>query len=170
MRNNRKGNTVALKKEKDTEDKGRIATHKRARFEFYINERFEAGIALQGWEVKSLRQGRVSFGESYVLLKGNEAFLFGCQITPLISANTHVVADKLRTRKLLLHRAQIDEINVAVDRKGATAIPLAMFWKKNKVKVEIALARGKQLHDKRATEKDRDWERDKGRVMRERNR
>jgi SsrA-binding protein len=161
---------AAKKKETDTEDKGRIATHKRARFEFYVDERFEAGLVLQGWEVKSLRQGRVSFNESYVLLKGNEAFLFGCQITPLISANTHVIADKLRTRKLLLHREQITKINTAVDRKGATAIPLAMFWKNNKVKVEIALARGKQLHDKRATEKERDWQRDKARVLRGDNR
>jgi SsrA-binding protein len=161
---------AAKKKETDTEDKGRIATHKRARFEFYVDERFEAGLVLQGWEVKSLRQGRVSFNESYVLLKGNEAFLFGCQITPLISANTHVIADKLRTRKLLLHREQITKIITAVDRKGATAIPLAMFWKNNKVKVEIALARGKQLHDKRATEKERDWQRDKARVLRGDNR
>jgi SsrA-binding protein len=149
------------KKEKDTEDKGRIATHKRARFEFFIDERFEAGIVLQGWEVKALRQGRVAFSESYVLLKDNEAFLFGCQITPLISVNTHVVIDKLRTRKLLLHRDQIDKLIIA--------IPLSMFWKKNKVKVEIALARGKQLHDKRATEKERDWQRDKHRVLRDHN-
>ena len=160
---------MTKKKETDTEDKGRIATHKRARFEYYIDERFEAGLVLQGWEVKSLRQGRVAFNESYVLLKGGEAFLFGCQSTPLISANTHVITDKLRTRKLLLHRDQIDKLVVAVERKGATAIPLAMFWKKNKVKVEIALARGKQLHDKRATEKDRDWQRDKARVLRDRN-
>ncbi len=157
------------KKEKDTEDKGHIATHKRARFEFFIDERFEAGVVLQGWEVKALRQGRVAFSESYVLLKDNEAFLFGCQITPLISVNTHVVIDKLRTRKLLLHRDQIDKLIIAVERKGATAIPLAMFWKKNKVKVEIALARGKQLHDKRATEKERDWQRDKHRVLRDHN-
>jgi SsrA-binding protein len=138
------------KKEKDTEDKGHIATHKRARFEFFIDERFEAGVVLQGWEVKALRQGRVAFSESYVLLKDNEAFL-------------------LRTRKLLLHRDQIDKLIIAVERKGATAIPLAMFWKKNKVKVEIALARGKQLHDKRATEKERDWQRDKHRVLRDHN-
>ncbi len=156
-------------KEKDTEDKGRIATHRRARFEFYIDERFQAGIVLQGWEVKALRQGRVAFSESYVLLKDNEAFLFGCQITPLISVNTHVVIDKLRTRKLLLHRDQIDKLIIAVERKGATAIPLSMFWQKNKVKVEIALARGKQLHDKRATEKERDWQRDKHRVLRDHN-
>ena len=157
------------KKTNDTEDKGRIAEHRRARFEFHIEERFEAGLALQGWEVKSLRQGRVTFGESYVLLKGGEAFLFGCQIMPLISANTHVIADKMRNRKLLLHRRQIDEITIAVERKGATAIPLRMYWKNAKVKVEIALAKGKQLHDKRATEKDRDWQRDKDRILRDRN-
>ena len=112
---------------------------------------------------------RVAFSESYVLLKDNEAFLFGCQITPLISVNTHVVIDKLRTRKLLLHRDQIDKLVIAVERKGATAIPLSMVWQKNKVKVEIALARGKQLHDKRATEKERDWQRDKHRVLRDHN-
>ncbi len=157
-------------KSHDTEDKGRIATHKRARFEFYVDERFEAGMVLQGWEVKALRAGHVSFGESYILLKGGEAYLFGCQITPLISTNTHVIADKLRNRKLLMHREEIDKLTIAVERKGATAIPLALFWKKNKVKLELALARGKQLHDKRATEKDRDWQRDKARILRERNR
>ncbi len=162
-------NRMAKTKEKDTEEQGRIATHKRARFEFYIDERFEAGLALQGWEVKSLRQGRVSFGECYVLLKGGEAFLFGCQITPLISANTHVLADKLRNRKLLLHREQIQKLTISVERKGATVVPLSLYWKKNKVKCEIAIARGKQLHDKRATEKDRDWQRDKARVLRDRN-
>jgi SsrA-binding protein len=161
---------MAKPKEKDTEEQGRIATHKRARFDFYIDERFEAGLALQGWEVKSLRQGRVSFGECYILLKGGEAFLFGCQITPLISANTHVIADKLRNRKLLLHREQIQKLTISVERKGATVVPLSLYWKKNKVKCEIAIARGKQLHDKRATEKDRDWQRDKARLMRERNR
>jgi SsrA-binding protein len=104
-----------------------------------------------------------------VLLKGGEAFLFGCQITPLISTNTHVVADKMRTRKLLLHKAEIEKLTIGVERKGATAVPLALFWSKNKVKMELALARGKQLHDKRATEKDRDWERDKMRILRDRN-
>jgi SsrA-binding protein len=157
------------KKTPDTEEKGRIAEHRRARFEFEIHQRFEAGLALEGWEVKSLRQGRVTFGESYVLLKGGEAFLFGCQITPLISANTHVIPDKLRNRKLLLHRAQILELERAVERKGETAIPLRLYWKNARVKVEIALARGKQLHDKRASEKDRDWQRDKMRLLREKN-
>jgi SsrA-binding protein len=160
---------MAKKKDKDTEDQGRIATHKRARFEYHIDERFEAGLSLQGWEVKALRAGHVTFGESYVLLKDKEAYLFGCQITPLISTNTHVIADKMRNRKLLLHRSEIDRITIAVERKGCTAVPLALFWIKNKVKVEIAIARGKQLHDKRATEKDRDWQRDKARILRDRN-
>lgn len=157
------------KKDSDTEDKGRIADNKRARFDYFIEERFEAGLSLEGWEVKSLRQGRVTFGESYVLLKGGEAYLFGCQITPLISKNTHVLADKLRNRKLLLHREQIDKITIAVERKGCTAIPTRLYWKNARVKVEIALARGKQLHDKRATEKDRDWQRDKARILRDKN-
>ncbi|MDH4000263.1 MAG: SsrA-binding protein SmpB, partial [Xanthomonadales bacterium] len=100
-----------------------IALNKRARFEYHIEDRFEAGIALEGWEVKSLREGRVQFSDSYVLLKDNEAFLFGCQINPLPTASTHVKPDPLRTRKLLLHRREIDRLTGAVDRKGYTVIP-----------------------------------------------
>lgn len=156
-------------KKKDSEDGGRIAVNKRARFEYHIDERLEAGLVLLGWEIKALRQNRVSFGECYVLLRNSEAFLFGCQISPLISANTHVIAEKLRNRKLLLHRDQLDKLAVAVERKGCTAVPLALYWKNGKVKMEIGVARGKQDHDKRNAEKDRDWQRDKGRVLRERN-
>lgn len=156
-------------KKKDSEDGGRIAVNKRARFEYHIDERIEAGLVLQGWEIKALRQNRVSFGECYVQLRNSEAFLYGCQISPLISANTHVIAEKLRNRKLLLHRDQIDKLAVSVERKGCTAVPLALYWKNGKVKMEIGVARGKQDHDKRNAEKDRDWQRDKGRVLRERN-
>jgi len=143
-----------------------IALNKRARHEYHLGERYEAGVALQGWEVKSLRQGRIAFTESYALVKNGEIFLFGAQITPLISASTHVVADDRRTRKLLLHRREIDQLVGAVEREGYTLVPTAMYWKKNKVKVELALAKGKQEHDKRDVLKERDWERDKQRIMR----
>ncbi len=143
-----------------------IALNKRARFEYQLEERFEAGISLMGWEVKSLRAGRVQFGESYVLLKNGDAFLFGCLITPLPSASTHVDADPMRNRRLLLHRRELDQLIGMVERKGYTLIPTAMYWKKGKVKVEIALAKGKKTHDKRRTEKERDWQRQKGRLLR----
>ena len=142
-----------------------IALNKRARFEYFIEERFETGIALEGWEVKALREGRVQFADSYVLLKNQEAFLFGCQINPLPAASTHVVADPTRTRKLLLHRRQIDALIGAVERKGYTVIPTAMYWSKGKAKVEIGLAKGKKQHDKRVADKERDWDREKGRIM-----
>lgn len=143
-----------------------IALNKRARFEYHLDETIEAGIALEGWEVKSLRAGSVQFGESYVLIKRGEAFLFGCLITPLVSTSTHTHADPMRTRRLLLHRRELDRLVGLVERKGFTLIPTAMYWKRGKVKVEIALARGKQTHDKRRTEKDRDWERQKQRLTR----
>ncbi len=142
-----------------------IAVNKRARFEYHLDERLEAGIALEGWEVKALRAGKVQFGESYVLLKDGEAFLFGCLISPLVSASTHVKADPTRTRKLLLHRREIDRLVGLVERKGQTVVPTAMYWAKGKVKVEIAVARGKQTHDKRRAQKDRDWARQKNRLM-----
>ncbi len=159
---------IVSKNKKDSAG-GDIAVNKRARFDYHIDERLEAGLALQGWEVKSLRDGRVQFGESYALLRDGEAYLFGAQITPLISASTHVIADKLRNRKLLLHRAELDRLIGAVERKGYTVIPLKLYWKGNRVKVELGLAKGKKLHDKRESEKDRDWQRDKARILRERN-
>jgi SsrA-binding protein len=160
-----------MNKAKEKKDSGNatIALNKRARHEYHIDERYEAGLALQGWEVKSLRAGRINFGDSYALVKGGELYLFGASIPPLISASTHVVADDRRTRKLLLHRAEIDKLIGAVERKGYTIVPTAMYWKQNRVKVEIGLAKGKQDHDKRATEKERDWNREKQRVMRARN-
>ncbi|GMV31552.1 MAG: SsrA-binding protein [Rhodanobacteraceae bacterium] len=149
---------------------GTIALNKRARHDYHIDDRYEAGLALQGWEVKSIRAGRVNFGDAYALIKAGELYLFGAQITPLIQASTHVVADDRRTRKLLLHREEIDKLIGAVERKGYTLIPTALYWKNNRVKVEIGLARGKQEHDKRATEKDRDWNREKQRTLRAHNR
>jgi len=142
-----------------------IALNKRARYEYHIEDRFEAGLALEGWEVKALRAGRIQFADSYVLLKDNEAFLFGCQINPLQTVSTHIMPDPVRTRKLLLHRKEIDRLVGAVERRGYTVIPTAMYWSKGKVKVEVGMARGKRQHDKRKTEKDRDWERQKGRIM-----
>lgn len=159
-----------MKKTKEKRTGSTIALNKKARFEYHLDERFEAGISLLGWEVKALRQGRISFDECYILLKDGEAFLFGCQIQPLVSASTHVDTDPTRTRRLLLHRSEITRLIGAVERKGHTAVPTAMYWSKGKVKVEIALARGKATHDKRATTKDREWNIDKQRVMKQYNR
>ena len=160
---------MAKAKDKDKQG-GTIALNKRARHEYHIDQRFEAGIELQGWEVKSLRAGRINFGDSYAMIIANEIQLIGTSIPPLISASTHVVANDRRTRKLLLHRAEIDTLIGAVERKGYTLIPMAMYWKGNKVKVELGLAKGKQDHDKRETEKERDWQREKQRTMRAHNR
>ena len=148
---------------------GTVALNKRARHEYHLEERFEAGLALQGWELKSIRAGRANITESYAVIRSGELFLFGAQITPLISASTHVVADDRRTRKLLLHRREIDTLVGRVERDGYTLIPTALYWKGNKVKAELALAKGKQAHDKRAASKDRDWAREKQRVMRQHN-
>ncbi len=154
---------------KDKKSGGTIALNKRARHEYHIDERYEAGVALQGWEVKSLRAGRTNLTDAYAIVRNGEIYLFGASIVPLISASSHVVADDRRTRKLLLHRQEIDKLVGAVERKGYTMVPLAMYWKGNKVKIEIGLARGKQEHDKRNTLKEKDWQRDKQRAMRAHN-
>ncbi len=148
---------------------GTIALNKRARHEYHLEDRFEAGMALQGWELKAIRAGRANIGESYATIRNGEIFLFGSQITPLIQASTHVVADDRRTRKLLLHRHEIDRLIGKVERDGYTLVPTALYWKGNKVKTELALAKGKQSHDKRATSRERDWAREKARVMRQHN-
>lgn len=158
-----------MTKAKPIDAGGTIALNKRARHEYHIDDRFEAGIALEGWEVKSLRAGKGQITEAYAIIKGGEIFLFGAQIQPLLSASTHVVPEARRTRKLLLHREEIARLVGAVERKGYTLVPTAMYWKKNKVKVELGLARGKQSHDKRDAEKERDWQREKQRVMRAKN-
>jgi SsrA-binding protein len=142
-----------------------IAQNKKARFEYFIEQEFETGLALEGWEVKSLRAGKIQLNESYILLKNNEAWLFGALITPLISASTHTRHDALRLRKLLMHRNEIDRLIGQVDQKGMTLVPLNLHWTKGKVKLSMGLAKGKKLHDKRATEKDRDWKRQKERIM-----
>lgn len=142
-----------------------IAQNRRARHDYFIEEKFEAGMALQGWEVKSLRAGKMSLSDSYVIFKNNEAFLFGSQVVPLLSASTHVIPEASRTRKLLLSRRQIELLMAAVNQKGYSCVPLSCYWKGALVKCEIALVKGKQQHDKRATEKERDWSREKQRIM-----
>ena len=142
-----------------------IALNKKARYDYFIEDRFEAGLMLQGWEVKSLRAGRVQISDSHVIVKNGEAFLLGALITPLLSASTHIHPDPTRTRKLLLHRSELSKLIGAVERKGYTLVPLAMYWKHGLAKLEIGLAKGKQSHDKRATERDREWNRDKQRLL-----
>ncbi|GMN90324.1 SsrA-binding protein SmpB [Francisella sciaenopsi] len=142
-----------------------IARNKRAFHDYTILEKFEAGIVLQGWEVKSIRAGKVQMIDSHVHIKRSEAWLFNCLITPLLSASTHVVADASANRKLLLNRREIDKIMGRIEQKGFTCVPLAMYWKGPRVKVEIALAQGKKVHDKRQAEKDKDWAREKDRIF-----
>lgn len=142
-----------------------IALNRKALHEYAIEDRFEAGISLQGWEVKSLRAGRVQLDQSYVIVKNGEAWLLGSNMTPLITASTHIHPDPQRTRKLLLHAKELNKLIGSVERKGYTLIPLSLYWKRNRVKLAIALAKGKKLHDKRAAEKDRDWKRDKQRIL-----
>jgi SsrA-binding protein len=142
-----------------------IALNRKARHDFFIEESFEAGIALEGWEVKSLRAGRGQLTEAYVHLRGSEAWLLGAHITPLSTASTHIHPDPTRTRKLLLHRQQLDRLVGAVERKGYTLVPLKLYFKQGRVKLEVGLAQGKKQHDKRATKKDQDWQREKGRLL-----
>lgn len=144
-----------------------IAQNKKARFNYFIEEHYEAGIALQGWEVKSLRAGKVQLVDSYVFIKNSEAFLSNALITPLETVSTHYTPEPKRIRKLLLHREEIAQLIGAVERKGYTLIALSMYWKHGKVKLDVGLAKGKAQHDKRATEKERDWARQKQRIMRD---
>ena len=155
------------KKSKTGKDSGAlIARNRKARHDFHIDRTFEAGLVLEGWEVKSLRDGKGQLTESYVTLRNGEAYLFGSHIQPLLSASTHVNPDPTRTRKLLLNRGEIDTLIGAVERKGYTLVPLSLYWKRGRAKLEIGLARGKREYDKRATEKDRDWQRQKARILR----
>ncbi len=144
-----------------------IATNKKARYDYFIEQTLEAGISLEGWEVKSLRDNKVQIKESYVILKDNELFLFGSHISPLKSTSTHVKADPTRTRKLLLHRLEINRIKDKVNQKGATIIPLKLYWYKGKVKLEIGIAKGKKTYDKRQDIKEKDWKIDKKRALKE---
>ena len=147
-----------------------IALNKRARHEYHLEERFEAGLVLQGWEIKAIRAGRGNMTDAYAYVKDGEIFLIGAQITPLIQASTHTIPEDRRQRKLLLHRSEIDKLIGRVERDGYTLVPTAMYWSKNRIKLEIALAKGKQAHDKRDAAKDRDWAREKQRAMRAHNR
>jgi SsrA-binding protein len=142
-----------------------IALNKKAKFDYELHERFEAGVALLGWEVKSLRAGKVQLTDTYVFFKNGEAWLLGSQITPLATASTHFVTDPTRTRKLLLNRRELTRLQEAVEQKGYTVVATALYWKTHMVKCEIAIAKGKQQHDKRETEKDRDWARQKQRIF-----
>ncbi len=142
-----------------------IAQNKKARFDFFIEKEYEAGLSLMGWEVKSLREGRGQLKESYVLIEKGELFLFGAHFSPLTSASTHVKTDPVRTRKLLLNRNEIDQLIGLVERKGYTIAPLTLYWSKGRVKLKIGLAKGKKQHDKRETIKERDWKRQQQRIL-----
>ncbi len=142
-----------------------IADNRKARHDYFIEEDLEAGLSLEGWEVKSLRAGRANIKESYAVVKDGEAWLLGAHISPLASASTHVNPDPIRTRKLLLHRRQIDRLTGAVERRGYALVPLSLYWSRGKVKLKLGLAKGKKQHDKRAVEKDRDWQRQRQRLL-----
>lgn len=143
----------------------RIAENRRARHDYFIEDTYEAGLELTGWEVKSLRAGRAQLTESYVHLRNGQAWLVGAHFSPLISASTHVNAEPTRARKLLLHRNELDRLVGAVERKGYTLVPLNLHWTRGRAKLDLGLAKGKKQHDKRATEKNRDWERQKSRIL-----
>ena len=145
-----------------------IARNKRARFDYFIEEQIEAGIALEGWEVKSIREGRVQLNESYVTLKNGEIWLIGAHISALPSASTHITPDPVRARKLLAHRRELDRLTGAVERRGYTIAVLDMHWSRGRTKLSIGLAKGKRLHDKRASEKERDWSRERERILKTR--
>jgi SsrA-binding protein len=157
---------MAKKEEKSKSNT--IAQNKKARFDYFIEERFEAGLALQGWEVKSLRAGKAQLVDSFVMVRDGEAWLHGSHVSPLNSASTHVTAEPTRIRKLLMNRREIDRLTGLVERKGYTLVALELYWSKGRAKLAVGLAKGKKQHDKRATEKDRDWERDRSRVLRAR--
>jgi SsrA-binding protein len=142
-----------------------IAVNRKAHHEYFIEDRYEAGMVLQGWEVKSLRAGRVQLDQGYILLKNGECWLIGALITPLQTVSTHIQPDAQRSRKLLLKHSELSKLIGSVERRGYTLVPLALYWKFNRVKLEIGLAKGKKQHDKRATEKERDWDRQKQRLL-----
>ena len=142
-----------------------IARNKKARHDYFVEANYECGLELLGWEVKSLRAGRAQITESYVHLRDGEAWLLGAHIAPLNTASTHVKPDPTRTRKLLLHRQELDRLIGAVERRGYTLVPLALYWKNGRAKLDVGLARGKKQHDKRATQKEQDWRRQKARIL-----
>ncbi len=153
------------KSKKNKQPDNTIAVNRQATHEYFIEDQFEAGLVLEGWEVKSLREGRVQLKESFIQINKGEAWLHGAHISPLLSASTHVNPDSIRPKKLLLHRQELNRLIGAVERKGYTLIPLSMYWVRGRAKLKIGLAKGKKLHDKRQASKDRDWQRDKARIM-----
>ncbi len=153
------------KSKKNKQADNTIAVNRQATHEYFIEDQFEAGLVLEGWEVKSLREGRVQLKESFIQINKGEAWLHGAHISPLLSASTHVNPDSIRPKKLLLHRQELNRLIGAVERKGYTLIPLSMYWVRGRAKLKIGLAKGKKLHDKRQASKDRDWQRDKARIM-----
>jgi SsrA-binding protein len=142
-----------------------IAVNRKARHDYFIDADFEAGLVLEGWEVKSLRAGNAQLSESYVTIRNGEAWLIGAHFSPLTSASSHIKADPTRSRKLLLHRDELDRLIGAVERKGMALVPLDLHWSKGRAKLKVGLARGKKKHDKRAATKDRDWQRQKARIL-----
>jgi len=142
-----------------------IADNRKARHDYHIEDDFEAGLCLEGWEVKSLRAGNANLSESYAFVKNGEAWLTGCHISPLLTASTHINPDPRRTRKLLLNRIEVDRITGAIERKGYTLVPLQLYWKRGRAKLKLGLAKGKKQHDKRADAKDRDWKMQQARIL-----
>ena len=153
-------------KKKKGDNSNTIAQNRKARHDYFIEDKFEAGLVLEGWEVKSLRDGRAQLQESYIVMHQGEAWLHGAHISPMLSASTHVNPLNIRRRKLLLNKIELNRLIGAVDRKGYTIVPMALYWKKGRAKLEIALAKGKQQQDKRAATKDQDWAREKARIFR----
>jgi SsrA-binding protein len=145
-----------------------IVENRKAYHDYFIEEKFEAGLALDGWEVKAIRAGRAQIKEAYVIIKQGELLLIGAHITPLISASTHVVADPTRTRKLLLHRNEINRLIGQVERAGYTLVPVNLHYSRGRVKLDLGLAKGKKQYDKRATIKEREWNREQQRLLRSR--
>ncbi|HAU1654116.1 TPA: SsrA-binding protein SmpB [Legionella pneumophila] len=142
-----------------------IALNRKAGFDYFIEDQYEAGLVLEGWEVKSLRAGKINLSDAHVIIKYGEAFLLGAQIQPLPTASTHFIPDPVRTRKLLMNKKELNHLIGSVERQGYTIVPLSLYWKKNKIKIKIALAKGKKEHDKRDAIKDREWQRDRSRIM-----
>ena len=156
---------MPAKKSSNQQNDRTIAVNRKARHDYFIEDNYEAGLALEGWEVKSLRAGRGNLTESYAIVRNGEIFLLGAHISPLPSASTHLQADPTRTRKMLLNRREIDRLIGAVERKGYTLVPLSLYWQRGRVKLDLGLAKGKKQHDKRADSKDRDWQRQRARIM-----
>jgi SsrA-binding protein len=154
---------MATKKKKTPDNT--IAQNRKARFDYFIEDTFEAGLSLLGWEVKAMREKKANLTDGYIIIHQGEAYLHGCHISPLTTTSTHIVAEPTRNRKLLLHVAEIVKLIAAIDKDGYTIVPLSLYWVKNKVKLKIGTAKGKKLHDKRATEKAKEWNKDKQRIM-----